>query len=121
MSRDESLVRAAELRAAILYILNSNTAGVSFREIFTHKKVSEMKAPEATVRGCVGQLVKTSQINAVKDGRSVTFYPITAKVEAIEQMPAVVKRKPDVKVDIVKSTGKVRIEINGLLLEIGVV
>lgn len=122
-TREESLVRAARLRAIITAALNAQPDRVFKAEELRQELSQEMSNLGYTMinlYSCLRQMAKQELIGHPAIGN----YKAIAEGDEVQ----VAKRKqskksakaPEVSIEIVKSTGKVRLSIKGLVIEIGV-
>jgi DNA-binding transcriptional ArsR family regulator len=137
-SRDETMQRAAVLRAQIIGFLNRATDKTAFPVL--EKELAEFlktyKAPRNALQQALETLEQAGQITSEKQGRSRMYWgPKTQTplqiVRTVTDHPAAkqprVKRavavpgQDEFKFDIIKKTGRVRIRINQLVIDIGVI
>ena len=132
ISRNEQLRRAAEMRAAISSVIANSTKDLSSKEIgeLLVEKMKELEYSNDNLsnflfsmsrnnliysKGTLGHIVygkfpsTTQELDKEKSKKSKTNNG--NKLSATEE----------IKIDIVKSSGRVRLQIKGLLIEIGVV
>lgn len=134
LTRSEELVRAAALRAAIVADLNARSAPVNQQEITESLKDTLVKwkvTDEATLRRVLARAVSAGLFTSEKDGTRVLYSlskdsaeekaQKTQKKLAKAQLKTLAIGAPDFTVDIVKATGRIRMTIAGLSIEIGVV
>lgn len=121
--RDEARVRDAKIREAVRGVLSDG-------EEYTASRLMEILTPDlealgfkpANLRFILYEMAESKLIHSRKEARTLHFSAhASAQAKVPESEPKRQKTKPAVKIDIVKSTGKVRIELDGLLIEIGVV
>jgi len=142
-SREEQLVRASKLRALIIGYLNTNaqTMAVTRSDMVADlsDQLKELGYKESAVDNFLYVMSKDLLIGkAAKQGTKVTYcskdsslatnIPYRKKAKDRDASTAVVvtkksksSRVPEISLDYVKSSNRVRLTINGLVIEIGVV
>ena len=127
--RDEQLKRAAQLRAIIMSTLSSN-APIMRSDLYTAIKptMDSLKYAEGsldnflytmTKSGLISKGVDNGKVVYAASGTPLTVKPKTEKVKS--ELPKTTSKTPAITIDIVKSTGRVRVAFNGLVVEIGVI
>lgn len=124
LSRDEVLVRAAHFRAAIMAFVKKHP-GCTPAQILEGLEADriERDASESTVLTQIHALIHAKQIEVVKEGRHA-HYHLAGSVPLAKPRSAKAPKSSSAApfvVDISKSTGRVRLHIAGLTIEIGVV
>lgn len=126
-------VIAAKRRAAIISILTANDKPTTMREIFDDDRLKEFNFTISTLHSFMMSMKKSGLIDSVKTntlGRKPGYYLLNNKTKADKiinpvKRPYTKKVKEltvaDLKLDIIKETGHVRLQINGLIIEIGVI
>lgn len=127
VKRDTALVLAAHARSAILSLLKSHP-GLYSKEIVAKvaPKMPDMGLSRAKTENAVlGQLTglnRQARITKQREGRSFLYYlnePATRAEKKVEvKLPG---KLPSLTVDLIKSTGRARITLGGLVIEVGVV
>ena len=133
VDRALSLRRAAEMRAAVTALLNSSNQPLSAKEISEQLKgvMSSLGYFESNLSNFLFNMSANKLISKTGELGHVRYWkyggeeysPAKPKAEKT-QVKKVTKSTaglPEIKVDYVKSSGKVRLEIKGLVIEIGVV
>ncbi len=120
--RDEQLVRAAHLRAAIIAHVGANPDTTSKDFVTSHDELLQACGASAmNVRAQFEHLYNSGQIKGTQKGR-YWYYRLpsrqNAKAPATEQ--ASTPQMADLKVQIVKSTGAVRLMFGGLKIEVSI-
>lgn len=138
LSRHEQLERAAKIKAIVIAHLNSVNAWVTFGSISSalSDRLKEFNYSDDSLRALLNQLAQNRLIMRETEGNKKPRYAsINAKyslgVTSQEPTPPQVAKvtkpeaiKPDQQslvVDLVKSTGRVRVAWQGLVIEIGIV
>lgn len=123
LTRDEQMVRSAKVRAAIIALVRE-TPQISTTEVI--QSLSDLmkatKASRSSVITQLKQMVKNGQLLTEHGHRPLRF---TLPAENGRTKKITVKGKkgevPNFTIDIIKSTGRVRLQLGGLSIEIGVV
>jgi len=122
LSRDETLVRASKFRAAILAHVRAHPE-VNTLEIMAHMQemIKKEKASENLVHGQLKQLVDSGQLLTNPGHR-----PLRYTLANHKPAPAVVVKgkkgaTANFTIDIVKATGRVRLQFADLSIDIGVI
>jgi hypothetical protein len=122
LSRDEILIRAAKVKAAIVGACNSGSKRLlEFAEL---SEVKEYNLTIAQVQSYVAQCKSAKLIHSISDPERAggALYIVRSESEELEvKRPYNKREQPTLKVDLIKATGRVRLEINGFVIEIGVV
>ena len=125
VSRDEQLRRSAEMRTAISSLLFNSSENLPASEIseLLKSKMEELGYNETNLSNFLftmsknGLISKSGPLGNVKYGRPSDIKSAEpVKIKKPKGDPA-----QEIKIDIVKSTGRVRLQIKGLVIEIGVV
>lgn len=132
MERDQTIARAALMRAAVIGLLNEKPVLVPAGEIIQtlSEKAKQLgyTNPES-IYSVLSTMAKNNLIHRESDGTK-SLYGSFRKAEEWQPPAAPPQRQgrvsrnlqaADLKVDIVKGTGKVRLSISGMVIEIGVV
>lgn len=127
LTRDVLLVRAAKFRAAIMALVreNPNVSAAEVTEALANL-IESTQAKKHIVVEQLKQLVKTEQLVATVDQKPIR-YSLPKQGRVAKKQTVVVKAKkgnagsPAFTIDIVKSTGRVRLQLAGLSIEIGVI
>lgn len=131
LSREDTLRRAAELRVKIISVLNVAGKPVSLRHLQENLKdwlhssgypdnfvlqnfLYAMVKNELIAKHGVGTVATYSKIGVVPVEQSL-------RSESAHKAKKKESKPPSIKVDIVKATGKVRISIDSITIEIGVI
>lgn len=138
MSRDELSLRAAKVRAILI-------AGLNVGGPKTHKELCDIHqddfhpigADDATIRNILDRAVASKFIFKRREGRSVVYYTIAndgsagsgatlgataskaGKTKGLS-IKASALQAPSLILDIVKSTGRIRLEVGGFIIDIGI-
>lgn len=132
LPRDEQIKRAAQMRAAIMALMSTNHSqeytmpqlAAALKEL-----VEELEYKDYHMYSVLRSMVSNKQIYLRKEG-NINYYAAQAIKKVNDRVPLelVGARKesaaadtPGLIVDIVKSTGRVRLTIGGIVLDIGVV
>lgn len=134
----KDLHRSAAIKAAIVAFVNSSEDRVKQAGIAKGiaSKMEELGYTKDQLTAFLSRLAKNSLIAVEREGRSVWYsryvknkpngVPIRTDTTAIKQADPVktvapALPPPDIKVDIIKATGKVRLTLNGFSIEIGTI
>lgn len=134
-SRDALLARAAELRALLIGELNRSGAGLTLRALYdAHEaKLSGMGVDDNIIRNILDRAARNELIFKRTEGRNVVYYSAPyvdvknsgsqedppAKVRKVKA-PVVPTTQPALTIDIVKSTGRIRLDVGGFVIDIGI-
>lgn len=141
--RNEAIRRNAEYKAAVVAYVNSVPMPLSAREINSalKEKIEELGVPEESASKLIRDLGEAGIIGMDTSTRFFTFWGKNVQAEAVNKAfpigedvnadPGVKKARavarqattphPTVQLDVVKGTGRVRLTLEGLTIEIGVV
>lgn len=126
LTRDEQIVRAAKFRELIFKHIVAATTPMTRYDLLSALMIDmdSMGYKEASLDNCLSMLTKAGIIErgANAEGKSVYTKAVNALSDVVT--PKVIKLKqdkPTIVVDIIKNTGRVRLTLNGLLIEIGIV
>lgn len=125
------LTRAAKVRAAFLAYLNHHR-GEKFTQrelIDLHSEmIKELQYSDSSVYAVLASMVQNEMIHAEKadDGITNVYYVNGVKPRVVQAEAALkpVKQKavaPAVSIDYVQSTGKIRVTMQGMTIDFGVV
>lgn len=131
------MVRGSKLRATLVAGLK-NVPPQRMVDIITWPSVVELEMKRSAVEAIVYSMVKSGQIIAVADPDNVTHNLYTSidydkaklvgltvregkGVKLKEPKPVALSTKPSIQVDLVKSTGRVRLTIDNMIIEVGVI
>lgn len=129
IDRGSALKRTAELRAAIIAGLQD---GQPYRMEMLRDLdvVKALGAKPKDLQNTVYRMVKMGLLEQQGSGPSSAYklatnsgvrrYPITKKAEAPSTSHVAAKGNPTIQVDVIKSTGRVRLTLGGLIIEVGV-
>lgn len=125
MPSDEQMVRAAKTRAILLAFIKSATMPLSATSIVNELKqpLSANKTTETAAVAMLATMAKNDLIQAIReDGRHVLYAPKDYKplVPSVQQEIIKTTSKP-LQIDYIQKTGRVRITINNISIEIGVI
>lgn len=121
-SRDTVLVRAAKLRAKIISLVKK-TPGITTTDLTVQMQdfLKEVGGNDLAVRTQLIHLHKNEQLAQVKEGAQLHYYLPTELPRAPRaKKEKTVNSPPNFTVDLVKSTGRVRLNIGGFVIDIGV-
>lgn len=131
--RSEALVRAAQARAIIGSIFGNNqNQELTAEQVFLtgQKHFNEFGYDTDKILRLLKYTASSGQLQTFKHGRAITFAhlnyaPVVERGGDQEHLeaPSVVKNKRQpapLQVDFVKATGRVRITLHGMVIEIGV-
>lgn len=139
MARADILRKHAEFKAALVAYVNSLTEPTSSRTIMAlmRPKLKELGIKETNGAKMLRDLSDAGLVNVDKSTRFFTFWgngskpPFPISDLPVDSDPQVVSaqtvarqvtsKKPAIALDVVKGTGRVRLTINDLTIEIGVV
>lgn len=122
--RGEVLVRAAKLRAKIMSVVKKNP-GVTTAIMLVNLQTTldELGVPAAAAVTQLKQLAKNNQLVVSKEeGHLQYFMPsdvTKTKVPRIKKEKKTTQELPNFTVDLVQSTGRVRVAIGGFVIDIG--
>ena len=125
-SRVEQIKRSAQLRAMIMSTLNVNSP-LNRADIYQAVKptMDTLGYEEGSLDNFLYTMSKSGLISKTEvQGGKAVYTPSGVKVEKAipSATPKPKKEKsPEITIDIVKSTGRVRVAFNGLVVEIGVI
>lgn len=119
-SLKEAFIRAAKARAIILAELKNRDKPMSMADILGLGQLAELDMKVTAIQSCVYAMLKSGLLAKSKVD-ATTYYGLasvttTSKVDT----PRKAKLSPAIQVDIIKATGRVRLSLNGLVIEIGV-
>ena len=123
------MVIGSKLRATLIAGLK-NVPPQRMVDIITWPSVVELEMKRSAVEAIMYSMVKSGQIIAVADPNNGSHNLYTsadsaeaspAKVKAKEPKPVALSTKPSIRVDLVKSTGRVRLTIDSMIIEVGVI
>ena len=131
------MVRGSKLRATLVAGLK-NVPPQRMVDIITWPSVVELEMKRSAVEAIVYSMVKSGQIIAVADPDNATHNLYTSidydkaklvgltvregkGVKLKEPKPVALSTKPSIRVDLVKSTGRVRLTIDSMIIEVGVI
>ena len=131
------MVRGSKLRATLVAGLK-NVPPQRMVDIITWPSVVELEMKRSAVEAIVYSMVKSGQIIAVADPDNATHNLYTSidydkaklvgltvregkGVKLKEPKPVALSTKPSIRVDLVKSTGRVRLTIDNMIIEVGVI
>lgn len=127
LSRNEQLRRSAEMKAAISSLIFNSSSDLSAKQVSESlsEKMKELGYNETNLSNFLFTMSKNQLISRNGSLGHVTY----GKPNGSADQKAVTKKekiKPkssseEIMIDIVKSTGRVRLQIKGLVIEIGVV
>jgi len=128
--KEESVILAAQKRAAIISVLTNAKQPMPSYLIFKAPEIKKFDFTWAAFQTFMSamknsQLVYSKKIDDPK--ARVGYFPFNGSTESGEKKVAkkqkvkAVSIAPNLKIDIIKSTGRVRLELNGLFIEIGVI
>lgn len=128
MGNHENMARAAKYKALIVALLNRTGTLLSHSEI-SAKLEDELTADSYkahNLRGLLAQLAANKMIICDVAGNRKLYHSTQYPAPADADEPVVERKSkkdaaPTLKVDLVKDTGRVRITLQGLVIEIGVV
>jgi hypothetical protein len=131
ISRTEQLRRAAVARGAAIAFLNSRDAHYSGKELFNSmsNKLEAIEYTQANMDYILHALANSELIGSSKDGNTNVYFkkglmPQTDPQELVAKTAKVAKTlvvTPDIKIDLVKATGRIRMTIQGISIDIGVI
>ena len=127
VSRREQLRRAAEMRSAISSLIFNSPSSLSASQIGNalSEKMKELGYNETNLSNFLFTMSKNNLISRTGGLGHVVYGKANSEVEIepSEKRKKVKHANPaaEIAIDIVKSTGKVRLQIKGLVIEIGVV
>ena len=124
-SLKEAFVRSAKARAIIIDEIKSKDKALTLTDILGLEPLAALGMKVPAVQSCVYSMVKSGVLIKSKSD-STTYYGVPTG--SVEKAPVKVKTtkyaiqptKPSIQVDIIKATGRVRLSLNGLVIEIGV-
>lgn len=122
-SMKEAFIRSAKARAIIMAELRRlSPHGLAFSGIQSIESLKEVGISEAALRSCVYSMTKAGLVTRRKLHGVNSYYASTAEVPTSSpaKLAKPVKATPAIQVDIIKATGRVRLFLNGLVIEIGV-
>jgi hypothetical protein len=127
--REEQLRQAAEYRAGIIAVLKKSKTPFTQAEIETSLAAYLGLDTVPNMYNILGGMFDNELIYRSKDGKSRNIYSLNkfeetpSTDEETEVTKVRMKRGANstIKIDIVKSTGRVRIQTQGIVLEVGVV
>lgn len=131
------MVRGSKLRATLVAGLK-NVPPQRMVDIITWPSAVELEMKRSAVEAIVYSVVKSGQIIAVADPDNATHNLYTSidydkaklvgltvregkGVKLKEPKPVALSTKPSIQVDLVKSTGRVRLTIDNMIIEVGVI
>lgn len=131
------MVRGSKLRATLVAGLK-NVPPQRMVDIITWPSAVELEMKRSAVEAIVYSMVKSGQIIAVADPDNATHNLYTSidydkaklvgltvregkGVKLKEPKPVALSTKPSIQVDLVKSTGRVRLTIDNMIIEVGVI
>ncbi len=131
------MVRGSKLRATLVAGLK-NVPPQRMVDIIAWPSVVELEMKRSAVEAIVYSMVKSGQIIAVADPDNATHNLYTSidydkaklvgltvregkGVKLKEPKPVALSTKPSIQVDLVKSTGRVRLTIDNMIIEVGVI
>jgi hypothetical protein len=127
MATEQQMVRNAQIRSAIIAFLaeHSDQQVTSGRIIEALRpKLTKLEyTNESSLYGILSTMHKNNLIGKGENGYYFLSLPVETK-ETIKQTKKVFAKEishPAIKVDLVKSSGKVRLTIGGMVIEVGVV
>ena len=129
IDRGSALKRTAELRAAII-------AGLQDGQLYRMDMMRDLGVVKALgakpkdLQNTVYRMVKMGLLEQQPLGTGLGYklatnsgvrkYPLAKKSEAPSTKPVAAKGNPTIQVDVIKSTGRVRLTLGGLIIEVGV-
>lgn len=129
----ESQALAAKARAMILSYLNRNQKRMTIKEIVSElsDKFNAAGIRHEAINYQMSRLAANNLVGSVRRGTAIEYFRNPSnELVVVEDVPVKTTRKynrtdivqqPALAIDIVKSTGKVRINMNGMVIEIGIV
>jgi Fe2+ or Zn2+ uptake regulation protein len=126
--RDEQLKRAAQIRAVIVSTLNNNPNPITRSDLYVaiQQTMESLNYDEGSLDNFLYTMTKSGLITKanIQGGKAVyaaSGVTIPVKKTVIKPEKHSKKDHPAITIDIVKSTGRVRVAFNGLVVEIGVI
>lgn len=123
----------AQIRAIAIAYLNGLTEKISTKDLVAAliARNDFLEGQEDTVTHQLSMLSKNGLINVIKEGRANYYVKASSKqIAAVDKPPKVTPTPKEarekenlpagIRIDIVKSTGRIRLSIQGLVIEIGV-
>ena len=117
INRKQAFVNAAKARGII--IAATKTEALSMPAILEMPEIVALNMKTAAVQACVYTMVKNGLLNKHKDGLAVRYGGTTSTPAKISE-PRAKNTAPQIKVDLIKATGRVRLTISGISIDIGV-
>lgn len=123
LARDAVLARAATFRALIRSAIHK-TPGITQVQLATAlaDALKEHKASGNVITGQLTYLRQSGEVVPVRKGLQFHYYVQGATPEDEPGEVSLKKplKTPSIQIDVIKSTGRVRLQIQGLVIEIGV-
>lgn len=127
LSRDAQLKRAAEIRAAVIAQCNASHKSMKCSELYQAIDTKGM-SPDS-FRRLVKILAENGLVQTVRhgDNEPVEYYNMVfsenqhATPQYVRSVVAAQVESETLKIDLIKDSGRVRIQIQGLVIEVGVV
>jgi hypothetical protein len=135
-NKTDRIILAAKKRATISSILSAAVDVVTFNDLWNNERIKELGfINDPALRNCLQEMKKGGLIRNEKNAKGIRGYilvkPASSKItkqvkinKVATKLDTIVDKdvvKTNLKIDIIKSTGRVRLELNGLFIEIGVI
>jgi Fe2+ or Zn2+ uptake regulation protein len=138
-SRASFVANAAKSRALLLSYMNNVNKPVTINEIVSDlsDKFKEIGVDSKSVYFQMKRLADNKLVGSARRGVAIEYFkndtpttalavvdnvtPIKTTRKYTHREPVHVATQPTLSIDIVKSTGKVRINMNGIVIEVGIV
>ena len=127
MNRNELLIRAAKARVILLSRIDSYITPTNSSAIVAgcKKQLAENGTTESAAKAMLAVMAKNNLITAIRKGMHISYAPkgyllpkeVTAKADA----KAPKGESKTLQIDYIQKTGRVRITINNIIMEIGVI
>lgn len=131
LSRKEQLLRAAQLRARITALINNADIRLTTKEVRAaiEEELKDLGYNESVLSNFLftmsnnGLISREGTLGNITYGKAGDLPPKKEKTAKIQQekVKKVINQEPTLTVDLVKSTGRVRISFKGIQIEIGVI
>ena len=119
IDRGGSLKRSAELRAAIIAGMGS-MENYKMGLIGELDLVKQLSVKPKDIQNAVYRMVKMGLLEQQGSGAASEYRLKAGTALSVAKKPIAAKGNPTIQVDVIKSTGRVRLTLGGLIIEVGV-
>lgn len=122
MSRDEAAILEAKIRATIISLLKGYKEGMTSAELKNHDRIKKLEVSAFKMGNILKDMADNEQIFKYWPAKGRMVWVVEKPEQEEEtQEESHSRTKANIKIDVIKKTGKVRLHIGGMCIEIGVV